>query len=263
MQRYVHIPTAKIIELYKRLRSMHKVAEQLKISVHAVSRRLKKAGFVLQRNCPHCGATVTGAPQKVYCSQAHREAARPFRDAVQHDPKPCAHCGTDFTPKRSDQIYCSHNCNVAAYLERGEHKSERRAYMRKRYNRNRLPMLEKQKQLRALDPDGWNRRYREWLHQNPQRMKDYSLRNSERVKALRKTVRDLKEGKVGPDRIIVRKGGPPTQDARAARVDELYTQGMRWPAIRQQIEKEFQVHTTEKALSQLRTRYLERKGKST
>jgi hypothetical protein len=126
--RYGQISTDKIINLYKRLRSMRMVAEQLKISVNAVSRRLKKAGFVLERNCLHCGTKVTGA-QKAYCSSGCREAATSLRKPVHHTPKPCARCGKDFTPKRSDQIYCSHQCSHnsarASYLERNKKKVNR------------------------------------------------------------------------------------------------------------------------------------------
>lgn len=50
----------------------------------------------------------------------------------------------------------------------------------------------------------------------------------------------------------------PADDKRAARVNELYNGGMRWAAIQTQIEQEFEIHTTRKALHELRRRYIER-----
>lgn len=39
------------------------------------------------------------------------------RPKVQHDPKPCAHCGEEFTPRRSDARFCSTKCRVYAGRE--------------------------------------------------------------------------------------------------------------------------------------------------
>lgn len=50
------------------------------------------------------------------CSESHAKPRQKPR--VQHDPMPCAHCGEDFTPKRSDARYCSGKCRVAAHRAR-------------------------------------------------------------------------------------------------------------------------------------------------
>ena len=54
------------------------------------------------------------------------------------------------------------------------------------------------------------------------------------------------------------KGGRSAEDKRAAKVDGLYNQGMKWSAIQAQVEAEFQVHTTVKALQELRRRWVKR-----
>jgi predicted nucleic acid-binding Zn ribbon protein len=46
------------------------------------------------------------------CAPARRSRAKP------HQAKRCEHCGTNFTPARSDAITCSGRCRVA--LHRGQ-----------------------------------------------------------------------------------------------------------------------------------------------
>jgi hypothetical protein len=55
------------------------------------------------------------------------------------------------------------------------------------------------------------------------------------------------------------KGGRSPEEKRAERVDALYKQHLRWDAIQNKIEAEFQVHTSVKALQNLRDRWIKRR----
>jgi hypothetical protein len=65
------------------------------------------------------------------------------------------------------------------------------------------------------------------------------------------------------ERILARpKGGHPKEDKRGFRVNELYLEHIKWHHIHKTIESEFKVHTTIKALQELRKRFVERQSSS-
>lgn len=65
-----------------------------------------------RRVCRCCGAEFDAAtPQQVFCSRrCNNKADRP---PVDRSPKPCAHCGTVFVPKRGNAKFCKRPCAVA------------------------------------------------------------------------------------------------------------------------------------------------------
>jgi hypothetical protein len=60
------------------------------------------------------------------------------------------------------------------------------------------------------------------------------------------------------ERVLATRGGKTPEDDRAAMTDSLYNQNLRWAAIKSQVEAKFHVHTTIKALQELRNRWLKR-----
>jgi hypothetical protein len=55
------------------------------------------------------------------CDDCRRTAVRHYdreRHRVKHEPRPCAACGNEFTPKRSDAITCSNRCRQRAFRQR-------------------------------------------------------------------------------------------------------------------------------------------------
>ena len=93
-------------------------------------------------------------------------------------------------------------------------------------------------------------------------MESYRARLQEKIldeeRVVAKLREELQKQESLVERLKAQKGGRDADDDRAALVDELYNQGMRWAKIKEQVEAKFNVHTTVKALQQLRTRWLER-----
>ena len=56
--------------------------------------------------CDEPQAGVRGGTLGEYC-YAHR-----YWQPVQHDPRTCPGCGSEFTPRRSDQRHCSKRCRT-------------------------------------------------------------------------------------------------------------------------------------------------------
>lgn len=72
---------------------------------------------------------------------------------------------------------------------------------------------------------------------------------------------DRKHKLAEAERILAKPtGGRIAEDDRAARVDELYKQRMKWDQIQTSVEAEFRIHTTVKALQELRKRWMKRQN---
>lgn len=72
-------------------------------------------------HCRTCSQAFVGAYGTKHCSarcaREHRRKAQREWIAQKRgspDPKPCAHCGSEFTPQRSTASFCSARCRVAA-----------------------------------------------------------------------------------------------------------------------------------------------------
>jgi len=105
-----------------------------------------------------------------------------------------------------------------------------------------------------------NRKQRERHHRR------YPNRSPEQVKKDKERSRDKYQKflamKLQAERIIAQgKLAMPhrkPQDERAALVNQLYNDDKKWPAIQKQVEQTFNIHTTVKALQELRKRYVDR-----
>lgn len=79
-----------------------------------------------KQHCEQCGREVGFArPRKrrpvVLCSPSCSSGySQRGKRKVRHQPKPCAHCGEEFTPKRTDARYCSDKCRVYSNREKGD-----------------------------------------------------------------------------------------------------------------------------------------------
>jgi hypothetical protein len=74
--------------------------------------------------CGHCGRPVR-IPRRyklrhVLCGEACRRAVYAIRARLRRALKPraCRICGEEFTPRRSDGLYCSPTCKQSAYRQR-------------------------------------------------------------------------------------------------------------------------------------------------
>jgi hypothetical protein len=123
--------------------------------------------------------------------------------------------------------------------------------------------------------DAINARERAWRQTNPQKSAACSARyrrnNPEKAKqsqvkyhkglhelaARGKKLRDGDPVALG-DHILRPKGGRERKIEKAARVDQLCNQGMKWPDIQKQIAAEYKEYTTVDALQVLRRRHLRR-----
>lgn len=66
--------------------------------------------------CVTCGRPIAGFGGHANPKTCSRECSwgRP-RKRVEHQPRACEHCGSLFTPTRSDARFCSGRCRVAAH----------------------------------------------------------------------------------------------------------------------------------------------------
>ena len=75
-------------------------------------KRVRDVGLSLAV-CAGClkvfNASICNVRHCPWCAPARRSRAKP------HQPKRCPHCGTNFTPARSDAITCSVRCRVALH----------------------------------------------------------------------------------------------------------------------------------------------------
>ena len=88
---------------------------------HHGGRPFTRQMFKEQGPCPcrHCRRPIYGWYKNTWhCSEECRRQTQYQRQrekvAARRRPRPCGHCGEEFTPKRNDGRYCSGRCRVAA-----------------------------------------------------------------------------------------------------------------------------------------------------
>ena len=79
-------------------------------------------GWWVKKTCSYCNqeylAYRTGAMHRLYCSPYCNMSARREREKARLEltrQKTCAYCEVPFNAKRSDAIFCSGKCRVAAH----------------------------------------------------------------------------------------------------------------------------------------------------
>ena len=73
----------------------------------------------LTQTCAHCGQTYTPTrSDSIYCTAACRVAAHRAKASTPALVAVCVVCGQEFQPKRAGALYCSPSCKGKAYRRR-------------------------------------------------------------------------------------------------------------------------------------------------
>jgi hypothetical protein len=83
----------------------------------AAAEQLGRNRFAPVDECSRCGQPFVVHGTQVYCSIecAREERNERRREANERRPRECARCGKTFTPTRSDALFCSGRCRIAAH----------------------------------------------------------------------------------------------------------------------------------------------------
>jgi hypothetical protein len=206
----------------------------------------------MQRICALCGKEFTSTKSREkYCGQQCRwKTANDRRQRIKEEkrgPRNCAYCGVVFKPSDPRKTYCSKRCG--AHARRRESLNDYRTTDRERYARNRVRILASLREKYALNPE---------KHKEKER-----LRRLAHGDEINRRVRERKAKQrarlAEAERILARnKGGRPADDLLGAEVHRLWKLGLKWPAIKAQLDSAKNGHKEPDAYRKLHDRYLDR-----
>lgn len=111
-----------------------------------------------------------------------------------YEPKPCAECGTTYTPKRKNNIYCSGKCAYKVYNRKRREKAQETSRQWRKDNADRARATAKAYRAANLgsetarkrrwleDPDNKERHrasMNRWAIRNPDKVPTYKLRRAQ------------------------------------------------------------------------------------
>ena len=149
--------------------------------------------------CAAEGCVLSVPPERDrYCSRRcySREWQRRNPKRVTHQPRECGLCGAQFTPTRSDKVYCGKSClNKAKYRRSPDRYREKaaayrnanpdkyRSYMKVYGAENRERLRDYRRAYGELNGDALRQSSRQWAATNPERRRAQHANRRARKKA--------------------------------------------------------------------------------